>query len=97
MRSDRQSGYPAPEPGVGGLPPVPTGPAPGAGPDSRYTRADQQIRMAALQAAATLIAPALGESAAAFRLESADKIGGGALALAARFEGWIKEGGPSRG
>ena len=64
-----------------------------AWPPSRYADADQQIRMAALQAAATLIAPALGESAAAFRMESADQIGGGALKLAERFERWIKEGG----
>jgi hypothetical protein len=54
---------------------------------------DQEIRAAALQAAATLLAPTLGEMAAAFRMENAEAIGGGALALAARFERWVRRGG----
>jgi hypothetical protein len=53
--------------------------------------------MAALTAAATLIAPALAETAAAFRMESIEQVGGGALRLAERLEAWIREGGTNGG
>lgn len=53
---------------------------------------EQETRARALEAAATLIAPALADMSAAFKLPDIAEIGGGAMKLADRFAAYITDG-----